>query len=82
MQKVLKCHFDYCQSMDLRHLRNSLFFTQGQFCQNGHTGGIRVTFLDVVKCWKPVPMAILASPEGPRVVAQPPLPAPVPSEAA
>lgn len=53
MQKFLKCHFGYCQFMDLRHLRNIL-----------GTKGTRVTFLDVTKCWKPIPIAILGSPEG------------------
>lgn len=64
MQKFLKCHFGYCQFMDLRHLRNIFGFTQAQFCQNSHTKGTRVTFLDVTKCWKPIPIAILGSPEG------------------
>lgn len=82
MQKFLKCHFGYCQYMDLRRLRNSFCFTQAQFCQNSHTEGICITFLDVAKCWQPVPVAILASPEGCWVVAQPQLPTPVPCGAA
>lgn len=79
MQKLLECHFGYCQYMTLRSLRNSFCITQVQFCQNGHTEG---TFLDVAKCWKSVPVAILASPEGCWAVAVPQLPTLLPCEAA
>lgn len=82
MQKFLACHFGYCQYMDLKPLRNSFCFTQVQFCQNSHTESICVTFWDVTKCWKPVPVVILFSPEGCCMVAQPELLTPVPCETA
>ena len=81
MQNFLECQFGYCQYMELRCLRNSFCFTQVQFCQNSHTEGICAAFLDVTKCWTPVPIAILSSFEGCCLVAQPQLPTLVPCEA-
>lgn len=78
MEKFLECHCGYCWYKDLGHLRNSFCFTQVQFSQTSHIEGTCVTFLDAAECRRAVPIAILASPEGCWVVAQPQLPTPVP----